>query len=57
MASSSDALDPEVEAVVAACMDVLRQTPSAVVTDIDGTVSAIAPHRPKRWSILAPKPR
>ena len=24
-------------------MDVLRQTPSAVVTDIDGTVSAIAP--------------
>jgi trehalose 6-phosphate phosphatase len=43
MASSSDALDPEVEAVVAACMDVLRQTPSAVVTDIDGTVSAIAP--------------
>src|SRR5918994_591099 len=43
MASSSDALDPEVEAVVAACMDVLRQTPAAVVTDIDGTVSAIAP--------------
>jgi trehalose 6-phosphate phosphatase len=43
MASSSDALDLEVEAVVAACMDVLRQTPSAVVTDIDGTVSAIAP--------------
>src|SRR5918993_3717622 len=43
MASSSDALDPEVEAVVAACMDVLRQAPSAVVTDIDGTISAIAP--------------
>ena len=43
MASSNDALAPEVEAVVAACMDVLRQTPSAVVTDIDGTVSAIAP--------------
>jgi trehalose 6-phosphate phosphatase len=43
MASSSDALAPEVEAVVVACMEVLRQTPSAVVTDIDGTVSAIAP--------------
>jgi trehalose 6-phosphate phosphatase len=43
MTFSSDALAPEVEAVVAACMDVLRQTPSAVVTDIDGTVSAIAP--------------
>ncbi len=43
MTSSSDALAPEVEAVVAACMDVLRQTPAAVVTDIDGTVSAIAP--------------
>src|ERR671917_842505 len=43
MESSSDALTPEVEAVVAACMEVLRQTPSAVVTDIDGTVSAIAP--------------
>ncbi len=43
MASSSDALAPEVEAVVVACLEVLRQTPSAVVTDIDGTVSAIAP--------------
>ena len=43
MTSSSDALAPEVEAVVAACMEVLRQTPAAVVTDIDGTVSAIAP--------------
>ena len=43
MTSSSDALAPEVEAVVAACMEVLRQTPSAVVTDIDGTISAIAP--------------
>jgi trehalose 6-phosphate phosphatase len=43
MASSNDTLTPEVEAVVAACMEVLRQTPSAVVTDIDGTVSAIAP--------------
>ena len=43
MASASDALAPEVDAVVAACMEVLRQTPSAVVTDIDGTISAIAP--------------
>ena len=43
MTSSSEALAPEVEAVVAACMEVLRHTPSAVVTDIDGTVSAIAP--------------
>src|ERR671911_900725 len=43
MASSNDALTPEVEAVVTACMEVLRQTPAAVVTDIDGTVSAIAP--------------
>ena len=43
MTSSNDAFAPDVEAVVAACMDVLRQTPSAVVTDIDGTVSAIAP--------------
>src|SRR5918993_2616823 len=43
MASSSDALAPEVEAVVTACMEVLRQAPSAVVTDIDGTISAIAP--------------
>jgi trehalose 6-phosphate phosphatase len=43
MASSNDTLTPEVEAVVAACMEVLRQAPSAVVTDIDGTVSAIAP--------------
>ena len=43
MASSSDALDPEVEAVVTACLEVLRQKPSAVVTDIDGTISAIAP--------------
>src|SRR5215208_4517980 len=43
MTSSSEALAPEVEAVVTACMDVLRQTPSAMVTDIDGTISAIAP--------------
>src|SRR5918993_5952189 len=43
MASAGDALAPEVDAVVSACMEVLRQAPSAVVTDIDGTVSAIAP--------------
>jgi trehalose 6-phosphate phosphatase len=39
----SDALTPEVGAVVTACMEVLRQTPSAVVTDIDGTIRASAP--------------
>jgi trehalose 6-phosphate phosphatase len=43
MAAASDALTPEVDAVVAACLEVLRQKPSAVVTDIDGTVSPIAP--------------
>jgi trehalose 6-phosphate phosphatase len=43
MMSRNDELAPEVEAVVAACMEVLRLTPSAVVTDIDGTISAIAP--------------
>jgi trehalose 6-phosphate phosphatase len=30
-------------AVVAACLEVLRQRPAALVTDIDGTISAIAP--------------
>ena len=29
--------------VVAACLDVLRQRPAALITDIDGTISAIAP--------------
>src|SRR5215217_4745217 len=43
MTSADDVLAPDVEAVVVACMEVLHQTPSAVVTDIDGTVSAIAP--------------
>jgi trehalose 6-phosphate phosphatase len=42
MASASDPLTSEVDAVVAACLEVLRQKPSAVVTDIDGTVSPIA---------------
>ena len=43
MESSSAELTPEEEAVVTACLEVLRQTPSAVVTDIDGTISDIAP--------------
>ena len=43
MASASDAVAPEVEAVVAECLEVLGHKPSAVVTDIDGTVSPIAP--------------
>ncbi|MEZ4562833.1 MAG: trehalose-phosphatase [Thermomicrobiales bacterium] len=30
-------------AVVAACLEVLRHRPAALVTDIDGTISAIAP--------------
>jgi trehalose 6-phosphate phosphatase len=30
-------------AVVAACLEILRQSPAALVTDIDGTISAIAP--------------
>lgn len=29
--------------VVAACLEVLRQRPAALITDIDGTISAIAP--------------
>jgi trehalose 6-phosphate phosphatase len=36
-------LAPDVEAAVEACLPVLRQTPSAIVTDIDGTISPIAP--------------
>src|SRR5215213_2105567 len=43
MVSASDTLPSEVDAVVTACMEVLRQAPSAVVTDIDGTISSIAP--------------
>ena len=38
----TEALDPDVQAAAAACWAVLLQTPSAVVTDIDGTISAIA---------------
>jgi trehalose 6-phosphate phosphatase len=38
----TEALDPDVHAAAAACWAVLLQTPSAVVTDIDGTISAIA---------------
>ena len=36
-------LTASVEEAVAACLTVLRRTPSAVVTDIDGTISPIAP--------------
>ena len=43
MATPGDNLDPDVHAAAAACWAVLLQTPSAVVTDIDGTISAIAP--------------
>ncbi len=43
MDSPADVLAPDVEAVVAASLQVLSQTPSAVVTDIDGTISGIAP--------------
>ena len=43
MESSSAELTPEEEAVVTACLEVLRQAPSAVITDIDGTISDIAP--------------
>jgi trehalose 6-phosphate phosphatase len=44
----SDELAPAPEnladpAVVAACLEVLRQQPAALVTDIDGTISPIAP--------------
>ena len=44
----SDELAPVPEnladpAVVAACVEVLRHQPAALVTDIDGTISAIAP--------------
>ena len=42
MESSSEVLAPDVEAAVAASMTVLSQTPSAIVTDIDGTISPIA---------------
>ncbi|MCA9877594.1 MAG: trehalose-phosphatase [Thermomicrobiales bacterium] len=43
-----DELAPATEAhadpdIVAACLDVLSQSPAALVTDIDGTISAIAP--------------
>jgi trehalose 6-phosphate phosphatase len=43
MEHPGDVLTPDVEAVVAACVAVLSQTPSALVTDIDGTISSIAP--------------
>jgi trehalose 6-phosphate phosphatase len=42
MDAPGDPLDLDVHAAAAACWAVLLQTPSAVVTDIDGTISAIA---------------
>ncbi|MBA3450384.1 MAG: trehalose-phosphatase, partial [Chloroflexia bacterium] len=38
-----DVLAPDVEAAVRVALTTLRQTPSAIVTDIDGTISTIAP--------------
>jgi trehalose 6-phosphate phosphatase len=43
MDATSGLLAPEINAVVLAALDVLRQTPAAVITDIDGTISPIAP--------------
>src|SRR5215207_1528269 len=43
METPADVLAPDVEVVVATSLMVLRQTPSALVTDIDGTISGIAP--------------
>jgi trehalose 6-phosphate phosphatase len=42
MAEELPLIEPPVEPVVEACLAVLRETPSALVTDIDGTISAIA---------------
>ena len=41
--AAAAAMTPGQLAVVDACLDVLRQSPSALITDIDGTISAIAP--------------
>lgn len=41
--AASERLTSSVEEAVAACLAVLRHTPAAVVTDIDGTISPIAP--------------
>ena len=43
MSTAGDALNPDVHAAAAACWAVLLQTPSGIVTDIDGTISPIAP--------------
>src|SRR4051812_30324482 len=43
MVRTPTVLSANVEAVVEACLAVLRQTPSALATDIDGTISRIAP--------------
>jgi len=34
---------PEADPVLARCLQVLRRRPSALITDVDGTISAIAP--------------
>jgi trehalose 6-phosphate phosphatase len=38
----AETFDPDIHAAAAACWAILLQTPSAVITDIDGTISAIA---------------
>ena len=45
----ADTFDPDIHAAAAACWAVLLQTPSAVVTDIDGTISAIAGTPAEEW--------
>ena len=42
-ADAASGLTPDQLAVVDACLDVLHNVPSALITDIDGTISAIAP--------------
>lgn len=43
MSAPPSPLSANAEAVVTACLAVLRQRPSALATDIDGTISKIAP--------------
>lgn len=43
MSDADASLAPDVAAAVAAALTVLRRTPSALITDIDGTISGIAP--------------
>lgn len=42
MTDAAATMTPDQLAVVDACVEVLRQSPSALITDIDGTISAIA---------------